>query len=210
MSLKTYIIGQFKRPRGPLGMLAGWIMATRPSNRRRNSWTVDLLDLRPADRILEIGCGPGFGLAMAAEKIPHGLAVGLDHSAVMLAQAARRNRGQIAEGRVRLVAGQAGDPSLDLAATFNGTFNRILAVNVASFWKDPVAVFGNLKSLLAPGGIIAITHQPRAGDKTDAAARRTAETIGRAMADAGLDQVRIEYLDDLSPIAACVIGRATN
>jgi len=41
--LRQNVIGQFRRPHGVLGRVAGWVMANRPSNRRRNMWTVGLL-----------------------------------------------------------------------------------------------------------------------------------------------------------------------
>ena len=50
MALRETIVGQFKRPHGMLGRLAGWIMASRPSNIRRNLWTVEMLGVRPTDR----------------------------------------------------------------------------------------------------------------------------------------------------------------
>ena len=62
MSLRQNIVGQFKQPHGSLGQVAGFIMAKRPSNIERNQWTLDLLDLRPDDRVLEIGFGPGIAI----------------------------------------------------------------------------------------------------------------------------------------------------
>jgi ubiquinone/menaquinone biosynthesis C-methylase UbiE len=67
-------------------------MAHRPSNRQRNSWVVSLLDLRPADRVLEINFGPGLAIAELARRAgDSGHVYGIDHSDVMLPQAARRN-----------------------------------------------------------------------------------------------------------------------
>ena len=206
MSLRAYVIGQFRQPRGWVGGLAGWIMAARPSNRLRNAWTLDLLDLRPGDRVLEIGHGPGIALALAAARVPEGRIVGLDHSAAMHSQAARRNRTAIREGRVRLLVGSIEDPAPLVASDLAQPFDKIFAVNVTQFWDDPVAVFRLIETLLVPDGTVAITHQPRAGVKTDAAALRTAETIRRAMADAGLTRLRIERLTMLSPNAVCVLG----
>jgi SAM-dependent methyltransferase len=206
MSVKSYLISQFREPRGPAGKLAGWIMARRPSNRLRNAWTVDLLDLGPADRVLEIGYGPGIALALVAARVGDGRIVGLDHSPTMREQAARRNRAAIADGRVRLLVGAVDDLPEDTPAELKEPFDRIFGVNVAMFWSDPVAVFRRLGSLLARGGMIAITHQPRAGEKTDEAALREAETISNAMLGAGLVEVRIERLTELSPAAVCVIG----
>jgi hypothetical protein len=45
-------------PRGAAGSVTGWVFAHRPSNRQRNRWAVSLLDIRPADQVLEIGFGP--------------------------------------------------------------------------------------------------------------------------------------------------------
>src|SRR3954451_6028809 len=50
-----YLLDQFRHPRGPLGHLAGTIMAHRRSNIDRNKWTVDLLDLTPDARVLVSG-----------------------------------------------------------------------------------------------------------------------------------------------------------
>ena len=55
----TAVVRQFGHPRGTAGAMAGWVMALRRSNRRRNAWVVSLLDVQPTDRVLEIGFGPG-------------------------------------------------------------------------------------------------------------------------------------------------------
>ncbi len=62
MSLRKVVVEQFGKPHGFLGRMAGWIMAWRPSNRERNHWTVDLLNIQSGDRFIEIGCGPGIAL----------------------------------------------------------------------------------------------------------------------------------------------------
>ena len=60
VSLKSKIVAQFGQPSGPLGALAGRIMAARTSNRFRNEKTVELMNLHPDSRVLEIGCGPAW------------------------------------------------------------------------------------------------------------------------------------------------------
>jgi hypothetical protein len=59
MNFATLIAGhvraQFGRPTGVLGRVLGWTLASRPSNRRRNVWTVSLLNVQRHDRVLEIG-----------------------------------------------------------------------------------------------------------------------------------------------------------
>lgn len=74
--MKTWLVGQFGHPRGAWGRIAGWIMSHRPSNRLRNGWTVDLLDLRPGQRVMEVGFGPGLALERAAARLGPGGFVG--------------------------------------------------------------------------------------------------------------------------------------
>jgi ubiquinone/menaquinone biosynthesis C-methylase UbiE len=52
---------------------------------------VCLLDVRPTDRVLEIGFGPGLAIAELARRITRGRVYGIDHSAVMVRQAGKRN-----------------------------------------------------------------------------------------------------------------------
>jgi hypothetical protein len=45
-----------------LGRAAGLLMAHRSSNHKRNAWAVSLLEVRPDDRVLEIGFVPGLAV----------------------------------------------------------------------------------------------------------------------------------------------------
>ena len=47
---------QFAGPTGPLGRVAGRLMARL--NGPLNDWVVELLEIAPGDRVLEVGCGP--------------------------------------------------------------------------------------------------------------------------------------------------------
>ena len=105
-------------------------MAHRPSNRQRSRWAVALLDVRPADRVLEIGFGPGVAIAELA-RAGAGHVYGVDHSAVMLRQASKRNAAAIRAGRVTLV-----NASVDrLPPALDGPFDAILAVNSLGFCR---------------------------------------------------------------------------
>jgi SAM-dependent methyltransferase len=96
------IQSQFIEPHGFAGWLAGWEMALRPSNRRRIAWAVSLLEAAPTDRVLEIGFGPGIAIRELSRRVTRGLVCGVDHSAVMVRQAARRNAAAMSTGRVDL------------------------------------------------------------------------------------------------------------
>src|SRR5262249_28898737 len=74
------------------GVLPGWVMEHRPSNRQCNSWGGSLPEAHPRAPVLEIGFGPGLAIAELAHRAGgSGHVYGIDHSEVRLRQAARRN-----------------------------------------------------------------------------------------------------------------------
>ena len=199
--LRAVIVGQFRRPHGILGRVAGWIMAARGSNRRRSLWTVERLGIAPGDRVLEIGCGPGVALAAAAARGARTV-VGLDHAPVMIAQAGRRNRRAIAAGQIELVCG-----GVAALSNLGAPFDKIYSVNVVQFIGDKEAFVRDLAAALRPGGLAATTYQPRHRNPTRADARAMADTVAAHMAAAGFEHIAIEELA-LKPVpAVCVRGR---
>ncbi|HZZ84079.1 MAG TPA: methyltransferase domain-containing protein [Anaeromyxobacteraceae bacterium] len=200
--LRSAILGQFGKPSGPLGALAGLIMRVRPSNRLRSFRTLDLLDLQPGDRLLEIGFGPGLALTRGAELASAGKVIGIDHSELMLSQARRRNAKAVKAGRVELFLASA-----EILPAFAESFDKVMAVNVYGFWKDPVRVLTQLLDVMNPGGLIALTTQPRHRGATADDARVAAERMGAALRSAGFAEVRTELLEMTPVAAACVLGR---
>ncbi|MCP4082828.1 MAG: methyltransferase domain-containing protein [Planctomycetaceae bacterium] len=201
MTIRSYVIGQFKNPHGLVGHLAGWIMAKRGSNRERNSWTVELLDVQPTDRILEIGCGPGLALQKCARLATDGHVVGVDHSPTMLWQARSRNEQSIKAGRVELRLGD-----LAILKTFLEPFDKVLSANVAQFFQDKAVAYRQIFAITAPGGTVATTYLPRSKNPSRRDALKFAENIKKYMASSGFVEIRIEELPlDPTP-AVCIIG----
>jgi cyclopropane fatty-acyl-phospholipid synthase-like methyltransferase len=201
MSARSAIVAQFRRPHGLLGRLAGLVMATRASNRARNAWTVGLLGIGAADRVLELGCGPGLALASVLARAPQARVTGVDHSPLMLAQAGRRNRAAVADGRLVLRC-------QDVVALegIAGPFDKVLSLNVLMFLSaaQRQELFGRLRGIMAPGGRIATTYQPRHRRATAEDARKFAATITAELRDAGFADIRTEELG-LKPVPACCV-----
>ncbi len=203
MSARSAIVEQFGHPRGLLGAIAGLIMRVRPSNRARNTRTVDLLDIRPEDRVLEVGFGPGLAVGRAAELASRGKVVGVDHSELMLRQARRRNARAIQEGRLELLLGSA-----ERLPDFPERFEKVFAVNVYAFWSEPVTVLRHLRGMMKTGGTIALTFQPRRPGATGEDTERGAQRMAASLREAGFVDVRVEILP-MDPVdAACVMGSA--
>ena len=175
-------------------------MAHRPSNRRRNAWAVSLLDVQRGDRVLEIGFGPGIAIRELSARAPEGYVCGLDHSAVMVQQATRRNAEAVRRGQVDLRLGSVDDLPDD-----DAPFDKVLTVNVTPFWDRPVELLENLRGVLRMGGRIAIAFQPRGPGATDEAATTTGQQLVAALRDAGFAQTRLETLE-LKPAVVCALG----
>lgn len=201
--MKRTIFRQFSRPKGWLGWLVGVIMATRPSNRARNRWTIDLLAIAPSDRVLEIGYGPGLGVGLAAAAATAGLVAGLDHSCVMHGQAVKRNRAAVAAGRVVLRTG-----GLDDLSVLGGGFDKAFCVNVAQFWPDRAAALTAIRVTMRPGGRLAVTYQPRGDGASAEAAAHFADHLAHELEAAGFTVERTETLALKPAPAVCVLARA--
>jgi ubiquinone/menaquinone biosynthesis C-methylase UbiE len=191
---------QFGRPTGFWGRGAGLLMAHRSSNRKRNAWAVSLLDVRPDDRVLEIGFGPGLAILKLGRLVTQGYVCGIDHSEVMLRQATRRNADGIRRGVVDLRLA-----SVDALPAFDAPFDKILAVNAMLFWSEPDARLAKLRHLLRPGGLIAVAHQPRGPGASDEMSAAKGREMAEVLARAGFTEVRVETLP-LKPAVVCALG----
>jgi ubiquinone/menaquinone biosynthesis C-methylase UbiE len=200
--MKKALIEQFHHPKGLLGNLAGWVMATRGSNLERNHWTVDLLDLSPGDRVMELGPGPGVTLGLILERVPDGTVVGVDHSATMLAQCKKANAKALAAKRLSLI-----QSSFTQLPALAGPFDKILAVNSLQFDALNKDTLAQIATHLKPDGVFAITFQPRGSNPTDAKALAFAKRVVGLLEDAGLGDTRIEQLPMKSVCAVCVLAR---
>jgi SAM-dependent methyltransferase len=196
------VVRQFGHPRGIAGRMAGWVMAHRGSNRQRNSWAVSLLDVRPTDRVLEIGFGPAVAIDELAQRITQGHVYGIDHSEVMVRQTGRRNAAAIRADRVHLA-----HASVDRLPSFGEPLDAILAVNSVGFWPDPEERLRELRRLLRPAGRIVLVTQPRTPGATRATTARAAQDLEDLLTEAGFTEILIETLD-LDPRPMIKRGRS--
>jgi SAM-dependent methyltransferase len=199
-TLALAIRSQFRRPRGFAGWLVGWEMALRSSNRKRNIWAVGLLGVKPTDRVLEIGFGPGIAIRELSRRATHGLVCGVDHSAVMVRQATRRNAAAVRAGRVDLRLGSA-----EHLPAFAELFDKVLAVNNMGMWREPAERLKEIHRRMRPGGRIAIVSQPRCPGATAETTVAAGREIATRLTAAGFTGIRSDMLA-LKPPVVCVIG----
>jgi arsenite methyltransferase len=114
---------------------------------RRRAIVRATLAASPGERILDVGCGPGFYCAELLEEVtPSGAVVGVDGSAPMLALAERR-----CAGKVELHESEA--TSLPVA---DASFDAALSVQVQEYVADVTASLGELYRALRPGGRVLV------------------------------------------------------
>jgi len=182
----------FRLPRGPLGHVAGWLMARSSA---LSAWGVDALQVRAGETALEIGTGPGTGLVLLARAGAERV-IGIDPSAVMLVQAQRRIAASGVGDRIELREGVA--ERLPLA---DGSVDAILAVNSVPYWDDPVRGLAEARRVLRPGGRIVTVLQPRAAGEFEREAVREHDRLVAAGFEVLPPLVR-----PLRPVDACLIA----
>lgn len=183
----------FRLPRGPLGHLAGWLMARRSS--ALSEWGVDALQVGGGETALEIGAGPGVGLVLLG-RAGAGRVIGIDPSAVMLAQARRRIAASGMDDRIDLREGVAERLPLP-----DGSVDAILAVNSVPYWNDPARGLAEARRVLRSGGRIVTVLQPQSADEFE----REAALEHDRLAAAGFD-VLPPLVRPLRPVDACLIA----
>lgn len=149
---------------------------TGPAERHR--WAVEILRVRPDDRVLEIGCGHGVAVALVAERLTgSGRITAVDRSAKMARAARERNRTHLAAGRadVRQVA-------LDRADFPAGSFDKVFAAHVGTLWRGPFADAARVLPWLTPEGALYLFGRPLDPSRVPA----VADTVRQGVTEAGL------------------------
>lgn len=111
--------------------------------------TLRILALQPGERVLDIGCGPGYLAAEMARAVgARGRVCGIDVSEPMLELARRRCSGL---DRVELKAADANRLPFD-----DATFDAAAAIQVYLYVADVDSAFVELHRVLRPGGRVVV------------------------------------------------------
>jgi arsenite methyltransferase len=116
---------------------------------RRRALVREAIGAQPRERILDVGCGPGFYVAELLDEVgTEGSVVGVDVSPQMLAIAARRSKGR---PNVDFREGPATKLPVD-----DASFDRALSVQVLEYVEDTKAALAEIHRALRPGGRVVI------------------------------------------------------
>lgn len=121
--------------------------------RRVRSRLLDLLDPRPGESVLDVGCGAGDDVFVLADLVgPSGRAVGVDSSRTMVDEARRRAAETGIEG-IEFVQSDAS--ALDLP---DAAFDAVRSDRLFQYLLEPQAVLGEMCRVVRPGGRVAIAE----------------------------------------------------
>lgn len=124
--------------------LYGFFYRNPPSNRT----VLELAELGPHDRVLEVGCGPGAGVALAAERIGAERVSAVDPSPTFVDMVRKRVPGADVQ-----VAGAEDVPFPD------GSFTVIWTIASMHHWDDRDTGLATLTRILADGGRLFVAER---------------------------------------------------
>jgi ubiquinone/menaquinone biosynthesis C-methylase UbiE len=111
--------------------------------------------LRPGQRLLDVGCGPGTITVDLARLVAPGPVVGIDREAAIVAQAGRLGAGST---NLRFATGDV----YALGAE-DGSFDVVHAHQLLQHLTDPVAALCEMRRVLRPGGLLAVRDSDYGG-----------------------------------------------
>ena len=162
----------------------------------RIRWAVDLMDVRPDDNILEIGCGPGAGAELICERLQTGKLFAIDRSESGVDRTKRRCAKHVEAGRLTV-------RQIDLATLRVPVkrLTKVFAFNVNLFWvrecADEVAL---LHDRVLPGGAVYLFYEAKMPELVPNIVSKASE----ALSSAGF---RVSVVDQKAPPVVGIIGR---
>jgi cyclopropane fatty-acyl-phospholipid synthase-like methyltransferase len=120
-----------------------------PYLRRHVRHIMEFANIKPGDRVLEVGCGHGIAATMVCERLTTGRYTAIDRSRKMIEAAERRCAAHVAAGRAEFLVASFEDADLG-----GRRFDVIVAVRVGLFHRDPQRARTLAEQWLASGGAV--------------------------------------------------------
>jgi trans-aconitate methyltransferase len=162
----------------------------------RIRWAVDLMDVGPADNILEIGCGPGAAAELICQRLQTGKLFAIDRSESGVDRTKRRCRKYVEAGRLTV-------RQIDLATLRVPVrrLHKVFAFNVNLFWvracADEVAL---LHERVLPGGAVYLFYDASRSDMVP-------NIVQKASAALTAGGFRVSVVDQKAPSVVGIIGK---
>ncbi len=156
MSFSDFFSKQARKPSG----LFGRIVMSRvfdKGNASLNNFMKELMSVQTDDLIFEIGFGTGKLIYDLVQKLERGHIEGIDFSDTMISMARKRNKKQIAAGKVQIQQGNFEETTFD-----ENRFDKVCTTNTIYFWQNPEKTLRKIHYILKPGGRCFISFEDKA------------------------------------------------
>jgi len=155
ISLRTFLANQLGFPSGWFGRFL--LQLLNRNNAPMNDLVLQLLDLQPGNRVLEIGFGGGDLMQKILNTQMPALMVGIERSPEAVNICQQRFQYFIHQNKVQLHLGDVSTlPFLDYY------FHQLCTVNTIYFWSDALQVLTECHRVLIPGGKLVISYRSKA------------------------------------------------
>jgi len=190
-----------------------WAEAGRGEEMEHDHWPITkpvlgLMQIAPADNLLDVGCGAGWLSRILAKNVPEGRVVGMDISDEMVRHA---RQGSVDYPNLVFIVGEVNE--IPWEANF---FQRAISVESSYYWPDPAAGIREIYRVLAERGSawILINYyrdNPHCHQWGEKLAVRThllwAEEWAKMFRDAGFADVAHQRIVDPTPTPEVYTGR---
>lgn len=119
-----------------------------------NDFADELMPIQKGDHVLEIGFGTGKLMYKLAKQVDQGLIEGIDFSTTMVSMAQKRNKKNIAKGKVKIIKGD-----FDSMPYEKERFSKVCSVNTIYFWPTPLQTATKISEILKPGGKLVLAFE---------------------------------------------------
>jgi arsenite methyltransferase len=198
-----FMARQLARPKGLLGRLIARLMNRH--NAKMNAFAVQLLQLTPSDRVLEIGFGGGVSLPTLIKRV--GFVGGVDRSPDVVSWAKARFSEAVSAGRAEFRQGRAEALPFETAS-----FGKVCTVNTIYFWDSLEAGFAEIHRVLIPGGRVFVGFLPKSQMQrmrmpADIFTLRAPEDVIAALERLRFGSVRVERPEPSTPWTVIAASR---
>ena len=164
----------FANARKPQGVGGRFFVAGMNIGHSRISrWGLNHLAIKPADHILDIGCGGGVNVARMLKRAREGRVCGLDYSEVSVEKTKRVNAAAVRAGRSEIRLGSVSENPWP-----DNSFDMVTAFETVYFWPDMVHDFGEVRRVLKPGGLFFICNELNKSEGGEAPGQYWIRTLG--------------------------------
>ena len=152
MGLMEKLVKQSRKPAGKFGKL--FAKGMNIGHARLANWGLSHVYIKPADTILDVGCGGGSNVNKLAKVAIEGIVYGIDYSKVSVDISRKVNRKFIEAGRIKIISAEVS--SLPFS---DNTFDLVTGFEAYYFWPDLINDLKGIYRVLKPGGTIVLVNE---------------------------------------------------